>query len=323
MASLFESLAQAVTPDFAGKIGKSVGLDPDLVTKGMQVAGPLVTGALASQASSPSGLDNIMKLLGSSGNSGLGSLVSAFTGRDTADTMLSNVFGAGTSAIGATLDKTVGFKVSSLLPLAAPFVLHLVQQKVATGGLDQQGVARLLQDEQATFARAGGPTAEVIRSALDAGKQAEATKAKYSDDSWMKLRLAPVAAAQLVMGASPSGAIGHSKELATLSTAITAARKDATPTSLVGLIFENALSTGDLDKLGQDPAACVTMLKEAVGTIQKLSPAEAAGYKKFLLDIATQVAESSKEGGFLGFGGTKVSAAEQSAIEQIRSATGA
>ena len=65
------------------------------------------------------------------------------------------------------------------------------------------------------------------------------------------------------------------------------------------------------------------MLKEAVGTIQKLSPAEAAGYKKFLLDIATQVAESSKEGGFLGFGGTKVSAAEQSAIEQIRSATGA
>jgi hypothetical protein len=120
-------------------------------------------------------------------------------------------------------------------------VLNLLRQKMTTGRLDSQGAAKLLQDEQTAFSSAGGPTAALVQTALDAGKQAAATKAKYSEDSWTKLRLAPAAAGQLVMEASPSGMVGRLKELAALSKAIVAAKKDAAPTSLVALAFDSPL----------------------------------------------------------------------------------
>jgi len=322
MATLFDTLSQALTPDVAGQIGKIAGLDSALVNKGMAVAGPLVAGALAKQASSPTGLDNLMNLLPGSTGAGLGSILGALTGSKSTDALQAGLFGAGSNAIGATLDKALGFKVSSLLPLAIPFVLTLVRQRMTADKLDQAGVAKLLQDEQATFARSGGRTAEIVQSALDAGAEAMATKARYPESAWNTLRLAPVAAAQMVMGASPSGAIGQVKELTALSTAITAAKKDAPPTSLVGLIFENALSEADIEKLAADKTASIDLLKNAMGTIAKSSPAEAAGYGKFLVDIATHVAEASKEGGFLGIGGTRVSADEKVAIDQIKSVAG-
>jgi Bacterial protein of unknown function (DUF937) len=322
MATLFDSLSQALTPDVAGQIGKIAGLDTGLVSQGMAVAGPLVAGALAKQASSPSGLDGLMRMLPTSSGAGLGSILGALTGSGNTDALQAGLFGGGINAIGATIDKALGFKVSPLLPLAIPFVLTIVRQRMTTQNLDQAGVAWLLQDEQATFARAGGRTAEIVQSALDAGAQAVATKAMYPESAWTTLRLAPVAAAQIVMGASPSGAIGQAKELTALSGAITAAKKDAPPTSLVGLIFESALSEKDLEKLGRDQTASIDLLKNAMGTIAKSSPAEAAGYGKFLVDIATSVAEASKEGGFLGLGGTRVSGDEKVAIDQIRAVTG-
>lgn len=61
--SLLESLSQSMGPDVVGQIAKAVGLDDNLVQKGMQVAGPLVTGAFANKASTPSGLDSLMGLL--------------------------------------------------------------------------------------------------------------------------------------------------------------------------------------------------------------------------------------------------------------------
>jgi hypothetical protein len=66
----------------------------------------------------------------------------------------------------------------------------------------------------------------------------------------------------------------------------------------------------------------IAVLKEAMGAVTTNSPAEVPGYGKFLVDIATHVAEASKEGGFLGIGGTRVSDAERAAIDQIKSAIG-
>jgi Bacterial protein of unknown function (DUF937) len=321
MPTLFETPSQALTPEVAGHIGKIAGIDAGLVNRGLAVAGPLVAGALAKQASSPAGLDNVMKMLPASGGAGLGSILGALTGGGSADSLQANLFGAGTNAIGATLDKALGFKVSPLLPLAIPFVLTVVRRKMTTEKLDQTGVAKLLQDEHTKFNSSGDRTSEIVRAALDAGEQAVATKARYPESAWTTLRLAPVAAAQLVIGASKSGAIGTTKELSALSNAITAAKKDAAPTSLVGLIFENALSETDLGTLGDDQAA-VDLLKNAMGSIARSSPAEAAGYGKFLVDIATSVAEASKEGGFLGIGGTRVSPEEKLAIDKIRSVAG-
>lgn len=55
----------------------------------------------------------------------------------------------------------------------------------------------------------------------------------------------------------------------------------------------------------------------------KATPEEAEQYKTWALSVAENVAKASKEGGFLGFGGTRVSEGEKQAIENIASALGA
>ena len=55
----------------------------------------------------------------------------------------------------------------------------------------------------------------------------------------------------------------------------------------------------------------------------RATPAEAAGYKRWLLDIARTVAEAGKEDqGFLGRGGVLVNDAERSALQGVAEALG-
>ena len=54
----------------------------------------------------------------------------------------------------------------------------------------------------------------------------------------------------------------------------------------------------------------------------KVPSDQAEGYKKWLLGIAVKVANAATEGGFLGFGGERVSAAETAAIKELASSLG-
>ncbi|MFO1349484.1 MAG: hypothetical protein U1F68_01890 [Gammaproteobacteria bacterium] len=54
----------------------------------------------------------------------------------------------------------------------------------------------------------------------------------------------------------------------------------------------------------------------------KAAPAEAAEYKEWALSVAEQVAMAAKEGGFLGFGGERVSADEKALLAEIAGALG-
>ena len=52
----------------------------------------------------------------------------------------------------------------------------------------------------------------------------------------------------------------------------------------------------------------------------KVDPAQAAQYRQWALGVAEKVAMASTEGGFLGFGGTRLSDAEKALIEQLKTA---
>ena len=54
----------------------------------------------------------------------------------------------------------------------------------------------------------------------------------------------------------------------------------------------------------------------------KATPAEAQAYKSMLVSVAERAASASKEGGFLGFGGVRVSDKEQAFIAEVRAAAG-
>src|SRR5262245_27053618 len=279
MASLFETLTQSLTPDLVGQIGKSVGLENSLVNKGLGVVGPLVTGALANTAQTPLGLDGLMKLVPHpGGSSGLGSLVSMITGGGASSSTLSGLLGPGMSAITGTLERSLGFKVGPLLGMAAPLVLSLLGQTMKSQNLDKAGVAQLLQQEHKQFMSSGSDASKLVMKALDAGKEAAIVKARYSADQWAKVRLAPMAVAQAVMAASPSGAIGRSKELAAATSAIAAGKEATSPTSLVSLAFDTDLTTSETDVLKQTPAPAIGMIRDAVAAVSTNSPADSPEY---------------------------------------------
>jgi hypothetical protein len=78
--------------------------------------------------------------------------------------------------------------------------------------------------------------------------------------------------------------------------------------------------TPDLPKMAsreQSKMALTSTIKNAVDAIERHSPAEVQPYKMWLTSIAKKVAEASKEGGFLGMGGTLVSQNEEEALKEL------
>src|SRR5262249_45255833 len=156
------------------------------------------------------------------------------------------------SAIGGTLDRALGFKVSPLLAMAAPFLLSQISQRMKSGGLDKAGVARLLQDEQKSLAAVSGPTSHLIQKALAAGTGASAAIARYSPEQWSKVRLGPIAAAGLVIKASPSGLAGAAKEVLAASEAVATLKKNTAPTSILNLAADKDVTADELKSLPTD-----------------------------------------------------------------------
>jgi hypothetical protein len=323
MASLLDSVSDLLTPDVTSGIGKSTGLDKGMVVKGLAVAAPLVLGAMARRASTPSGLDGLSRLIPQDGGAGLGNLLGMVTGGGAAPAVLAGLFGTGLGAVGGTIDRKLGFKASSLIAMVAPVALGLLAKRKVTEGLNVNTLARTLNDEGQAFLAKGGDTATLVRSALDAGDRATELRTKISPEQWTKIRLAPVAAARLVMLASPSGGIGILKEAKGAADAIDEAKAAADPGSIVGLAFETEQTKEELESLGTDRESNLTAIRDAMKVLVLHSPNEVLGFSKFLHTVGTKVAEASKEGGFLGIGGTRISKEEQAVVDEIDSLTGA
>jgi hypothetical protein len=62
------------------------------------------------------------------------------------------------------------------------------------------------------------------------------------------------------------------------------------------------------------------IVKEGIAAVKANTPSEAQNFGHLLVDVAVKTAEASKEGGFLGYGGKRVTRDEQDAIDAIKSA---
>ena len=321
MASIFEDLSGLLSSSVTKDLGKAVGLKPDLVTKGMAVLGPLVTSALANKASTPAGQTELMNLLPKDGvTSILGNLAKSVTAGGSTD-MLSSILGSGAGAVGATLDRALGFKASALLPVVMPLILGLISKANTEKNLGAGGIATLLSNETTNFQKAGGEAAGLVKDALDAGQRATDVRAKYSPVQWDTVRLAPVAAAHMVITADKSGPVGAIKEISAATGAISDAAKAASPASLLGLAFDHDFTVEELTKFtkSRTPDDALATVRDAIASVERNSPADAPTYRQLVADVATKVANASKEGGILGFGGVAVSPAEQAALDQLKS----
>ena len=78
------------------------------------------------------------------------------------------------------------------------------------------------------------------------------------------------------------------------------------------------------DKLIPLKGAVLDRIRQAVDIVsKKASPEETQAYRQLFVTIAERAANASKEGGFLGFGGERVSANEKAFLEEVRQAAGA
>ena len=330
MPSILDSLASNFSPDVIGDIGKALGADTSAVSKGIGVIGPLLLSGMTRQATQPGGAESLMKLLpegtGILGN--LGGLLSGLTGGKTGSegSPMSTLLGPGVNAVGASLSRTLGFNVTPLLAMAAPALLGMVGKAVKSDKLDASGLASMLGHERDAFTSnpANKETVALVTSAITTGDKAAATIASYGE-SWKHVSAGPAAALFMVSSSDLSGPIGTVKEAQAAGKAMLDAASKADPTSVLASAFGAGLTmdmASQVKLLAPSKDKLIDIVKAGAAAVAAKSPGELQAYKNTVLSVAQASAEASKEGGFLGIGGTLVSKEEQAAIDAIKAALG-
>src|SRR5262245_35454341 len=114
MASILESLSSLVTPDVVNQVSQAVGVDPQLVNRGVDAAGVTTMASLANSASTDRGAASLVNMLPKdTGGDFLANLMSTVTGGagGTQTDLVTNLLGAGANAVGGTLSQSLGFNV--------------------------------------------------------------------------------------------------------------------------------------------------------------------------------------------------------------------
>jgi hypothetical protein len=156
-------------------------------------------------------------------------------------------------------------------------------------------------------------------------------KQSFTPEEWTKILMSPTIAGMAITAADPSGLWGMLKESFASGAALVAAKTDPGANPLVKAIvadFETADGRSEIKEAlrarfaGAKPDDLVpralASLTEVAEILDAKAPDDAAAFKAWLEEISLKVAEASKEGGFLGFGGVKVSDAEKATLTDIQ-----
>jgi hypothetical protein len=151
------------------------------------------------------------------------------------------------------------------------------------------------------------------------------TKADYTAEEWDLLTRGPITASMAIVAASPSGPIGVIQELSAVGRALQEASQSGEPNALINALVSDVKAgyrPSGMREQGQQPEeikdlALQTCQEIAALLARKAPVPEAEGFKRWLLTAAQQAAEAAKEGGFLGIGGVRVSAAEQAVLAEL------
>ena len=170
------------------------------------------------------------------------------------------------------------------------------------------------------------------------------TKDSFTVEEWAQIVSAPASIGALVVTADPSGPIGLIGEfkaiLSSMQSYVDAHAGDSSLMAALKHHMSNKPTEEEQEQVKQwaqqqedqmkvnrpkTPEELQQRVRESVtGTLGLLrakgaDEAEIGTFKSMMVGVAEAVANASKEGGFLGFGGTLVSEKEQSILAQIQS----
>jgi hypothetical protein len=167
---------------------------------------------------------------------------------------------------------------------------------------------------------------------ISKGEKGMADKSTFTAEEWAVLLKSPGMAGLAIVAADPSGPFGALKESFATGKALAEIKMQGSSNSLIKSVVEDM--TTDTGREASRPAEILGMsteqakahaldiCKRAAAIADAKAGAEAAEFKSWLVSISQRVAEASKEGGFLGIGGTRVSAEESAAIKEVAGAMG-
>ena len=155
-------------------------------------------------------------------------------------------------------------------------------------------------------------------------------KTDFAPVEWRKLLESPLLAGFAISAADPSGFIGSLQEAFADARALAEAKASSGGgNELIKAVVEDLLtSSGKHDaregvrtviqgaELAQMKDRALAELKSTAAILDAKAPADAQAFKSWLAHIA----EAGTEGGFLGFGGVKVSEKEKATLAELNQA---
>jgi hypothetical protein len=160
-----------------------------------------------------------------------------------------------------------------------------------------------------------------------------ATKDAFSTEEWTLLRIAPSLVGAGVSASDPSGIFGALKEAAAGTSEMIESLRQGSKLELFGAMLADKSFPGMPDmkamvgegnreqQMANLKVAVLERVREAANLVNgKATPEEAKAYRQMIMTVAEKAANASTEGGFLGFGGVRVSSAEQSFLNEVKAA---
>src|SRR5262245_19280880 len=158
-----------------------------------------------------------------------------------------------------------------------------------------------------------------------------ANKTDFTPTEWSTLLKAPGWASIAVVAASPSGPFGVVKEMFAAGKVLADPTLGSQNPLVSALVADLRTSEGRQQAQPKEVTAktpddlraqAVAQLKQVTSLLDAKGGADADGFKRWLTTLSERVAQAATEGGFLGFGGTRVSEKEESTLADIRTALG-
>jgi len=154
-----------------------------------------------------------------------------------------------------------------------------------------------------------------------------ASRSDFTDEEWERLGRAPLVVAMAISVADPGGPLETFKESSAALKTLAEAARDGNHGEFVQSVAQDVAAKaqrrqsplGDFRPDRADARREILAELRAVNALlhEKVTPDELAEFREWLRTAAQRAALAATEGGFLGFGGERVSEREQQMLETI------
>ena len=329
MNHLVKTLEALVPPEIAGRLGHYFHADAAAVGKAVKVLSGLAVAGLARRSATADGAAAALQSLPQKEEPGLlASLMGALKGKIPSETpadRMQALFGGGFNSMVSALSRKLGFDLGPLAAMLTPMIGQQLAKTAKEENLDAGGFANLLHygSEEFLAAPENAEAAAMIRETLVIGDEAEALRARFTKEELEQIHTAPMAAYAIIARSSISGIRSSVAEIKAAHEVGLELLKEVEAVSLLGTVFGAGLTSSEAAELQHEIAGegeLIETIRGATATVKAKAADELEDFRALVLEVAQRVAAAGKEGGFLGFGGVKVSEKERAAMVQITAA---